>query len=129
MFYRAWLFGHAVLIGPAQLPRLHDSLRRGSQKLGLPEPPQAFVYNSNGLMNAFAMRVLGRRMVLLTSALIDVESDRQVDFVVGHELGHHVAGHLGLWRNLLKFPGSVVPFLGPAYHRARALTADPIGDL
>lgn len=123
MFYRAWLFGHAVLLGPTQLPRLYDSLQRGSERLGLPEPPQAFVYNSNGLMNAFAMRVLGRPMVMLTSALIDVQSDRQVDFVVGHELGHHVAGHLGFWKNLLKLPGTFVPFLGSAYHRARELTA------
>ena len=127
MFYRAWLFGHAVLIGPQQLPRLYDSLRRGAEKLGMREVPQAFLYNSNGLMNAFAMRVLNRRMVLLTSALIDVENDAQVDFVVGHELGHHVAGHLTFSKNLLKYPGYFIPFLGAAYHRGRELTADRIG--
>jgi hypothetical protein len=127
MFYRAYLFGHAVLIGDDQFPHLQQALKAGAAKLGLETVPQAFLYNSNGLMNAFAMRVLGTRMVLLTSALIDVESDAQVDFVIGHELGHHAAGHLNLWMNILKLPGSFVPFLGAAYHRSRELTADRIG--
>ena len=127
LFYRAWLFGHAVLIGPQQLPRLHDSLQRGAEKLGMKHVPQAFLYNSNGLMNAFAMRVLSRRMVLLTSALIDVENDAQIDFIVGHELGHHFAGHLTFWKTVLKYPGYFIPFLGTAYHRSRELTADRIG--
>lgn len=66
-------------------------------------------------------------MVLLTSALIDVQNDAQVDFVIGHELGHHAAGHLSPWKNLLRLPGSFTPFLGAAYHRSRELTADRIG--
>ena len=127
LFHRAYLYGHAVLIGERQFAHLHQALQEGAARLGLSETPQAFLYNSHGLMNAFAMRVLGTRMVLLTSALIDVESDAQVDFVIGHELGHHAAGHLNAWKNLLKMPGLFVPFLGPAYHRARELTADRFG--
>ena len=127
LFHRAYLYGHAVLIGEGQFPHLHRALQEGASRLGLKETPQAFLYNSNGLMNAFAMRVLRTRLVLLTSALIDVESEAQVDFVIGHELGHHAAGHLSPWKNLLKLPGLVIPFLGPAYHRARELTADRFG--
>ncbi len=127
LFYRAHLFGHAVLIGERQFPHLHDSLKAGAERLGLPEVPQAFLYNSNGLMNAFATRIAGRRMVLLTSALVDVQDPAQVDFVIGHELGHHAAGHLSFWKNLLKLPGQFIPFLGPAYHRSRELTADRMG--
>jgi len=127
MFYRAYLFGHAVLVGQTQFPHLHESVAAASRRLGLAHPPQTFVYNSHGLTNALAMRVLRHRMVLLTSALIDVEHDRQVDFVVAHEVGHHVAGHLGFWRNLVKYPAHAVPFLGRAYSRARELTADRIG--
>ena len=127
LFYRAHLYGHAVLIGENQFPNLHRSIVDGARKLGLKRTPQSFLYNSNGLMNAFAMRVAGRQMVLLTSALIDVQNDRQVDFVIGHELGHHAAGHLNPWINALKLPGTFVPFLGAAYHRSRELTADRIG--
>ena len=127
LFYRAHLFGHAVLIGERQFPHLHESLKAGAQRLGLPVVPQAFLYNSHGLMNAFATRIAGTRMVLLTSALVDVQDPAQVDFVIGHELGHHAAGHLSFWKNLIKLPGKLVPLLGPAYHRSRELTADRMG--
>lgn len=126
VFYRTYLFGHAVLVSEAQFPRLHASVASASGRLGLARVPQTFVHNSHGVTNAFAMRVMRHRMVLLTSALIDVDDDRQVDFVVAHEVGHHVAGHLSLWKNVLKYPAHFVPFLGPAYSRGRELTADRI---
>jgi Zn-dependent protease with chaperone function len=37
---------------------------------------------------------LGSRYVFLTSALVEATNDAQVRFVVGHEIGHHAAGHL-----------------------------------
>ncbi len=46
---------------------------------------------------------------------------------MGHELGHHAAGHLSFWKNLLLFPGKLVPLLGAAYHRSRELTCDRVG--
>ncbi len=127
LFYRAHLFGHAVLLGERQFPHLHESLKVGAERLGLSEVPQAFLYNSGGLMNAFATRIAGTQMVLLTSALVDVHDPAQVDFVIGHELGHHAAGHLSFWKNLLKLPGTFVPLLGTAYYRSRELTADRMG--
>lgn len=127
LFYRAHLFGHAVLIGERQFPGLHESLKAGAERLGLREMPQAFLYNSHGFMNAFATRIAGTQMVLLTSALVDVQDPAQVDFVIGHELGHHAAGHLSFWKNLIKLPGKIVPILGQAYHRSRELTADRMG--
>jgi Zn-dependent protease with chaperone function len=79
------------------------------------------------LVNAFARRLLGGRYVFLTSALVEASSDEQVRFVIGHELGHHAAGHLNPVLNALKLPGYVVPFLQPAYSRAREYTCDAIG--
>jgi Zn-dependent protease with chaperone function len=65
-----------------------------SRDIGPAKPPVTFLYNSNGLINAFARRVLGSRYVFLTSALVEATNDAQVRFVVGHEIGHHAAGHL-----------------------------------
>lgn len=48
-------------------------------------------------------------------------------FVVGHELGHHAAGHLDPVKNVLKAPGQFVPFLYPAYSRTREYTCDAVG--
>ena len=127
IFYRANAYGNMVLLGPDQFPEIHRSVVEGAQALGLTPAPKAFLYNSNGLLNAFARRVLGGRFVFLTSALVDVSSDEQVRFVIGHELGHHAAGHLNPWMNALKLPGHAVPFLAPAYSRAREFTCDGIG--
>ncbi len=62
-----------------------------------------------------------------TRPLVDVQNDAQVRFVIGHELGHHAAGHLNPWLNVLKLPGHYVPLLGAAYSRGREYTCDRIG--
>ena len=124
---RAYIYGHYVLVGPEQFPHLFKMVAEGAETVKLPQAPKAFVYNSGGIINAFALRLIGGRYVWLTSALIDADTDAQVRFVIGHELGHHAAGHLDWRLNLLKLPGWIVPFLGAAYSRSRELTCDRVG--
>lgn len=126
-FYRATAFGNMILIGPQQFPELYTMVRAGAEALGMKEPPKTFLYNSNGLFNAFARRLFRGRYVFLTSALVEANSDEQVRFVIGHELGHHAAGHLNAWKNLIRLPARAIPFLYPAYSRAREYTCDRIG--
>ena len=126
-FYRARAFGHFVLLSEQQCPSLYRLLTDSAAEIGLAKLPVAFVYNSNGLINAFARRLLGKPYVFLTSSLMDADTDAQVRFVIGHELGHHAAGHLDWRKNLLKLPAHVIPFLPQAYSRGRELTADRIG--
>ena len=126
-FYRAYIVGHYVMVSPDQFPTLFAAVQRGAQALGMARTPRAFVFNGNGVLSAFAVRLFGTPYVLLTASLIDAETDSQVHFVVGHELGHHAAGHLNFWKNLLLFPGRLVPLLGTAYYRSRELTCDRVG--
>ena len=127
LFYRAYSYGHMVRLGPNQFPDLHAMVKEGAERVGLKTTPTAFLYNSNGLFNAFARRIWGSRFVYLTSALVEANDDAQVRFVVGHELGHHAAGHLNPVLNFIKAPAHAVPFLAPAYSRARETTCDAIG--
>lgn len=127
VLYRASAFGNMILLGPHQFPELYAMVVAGANALGMDEPPKTFLYNSNGLFNAFARRLFGGRYVFLTSALVDATSDEQVRFVIGHELGHHAAGHLNPWKNILRLPSLAIPFLYPAYSRAREYTCDRIG--
>lgn len=125
---RAYMFGHHVMVGPDQFPHIHAMVVEGANRLGLEAPPQTFVYNSSGVMNAFALRLLGKtRYVWLTSALIDADNEEQLRYVIGHELGHHIAGHLDQMVNLVRLPALLVPFLGAAYSRSREFTCDRIG--
>ena len=48
-------------------------------------------------------------------------------FVIGHELGHHAAGHLNPWLNLIKFRAHFAPLLSQADSRARESTCDAVG--
>lgn len=125
--YRASAFGNMILLGPRQFPELYAMVVSGAQALGMDNPPKTFLYNSNGLFNAFARRLFGGRYVFLTSALVEATDDEQVRFVIGHELGHHAAGHLNPWKNFIRFPAVFVPFLYSAYSRAREYTCDRIG--
>jgi Zn-dependent protease with chaperone function len=127
LFYRASAFGNMALLGPAQFPELYEMVVAGASELGFKQPPKTFLYNSNGLFNAFARRIFGGNYVFLTSALVDASSNEQVKFVIGHELGHHAAGHLNGWLNFLRAPSQVVPFLNAAYSRSREYTCDSIG--
>lgn len=125
---RAHMIGHYVMVSEQQFPQLHKMVEEGARLLGMKEAPQAFVYNSSGVMNAMALTLVGRtRYIWLTSQLIDADSDEQVKFVIGHELGHHAAGHLNTVPGLLHLPAYIVPFLGQAYSRARELTCDRVG--
>lgn len=127
VLYRATAFGNMVLLGPEQFPDLHAMVVDGARDLGLSPTPRTFLYNSNGLFNAFARRLMGGRYVFLTSALVEASNDEQVRFVIGHELGHHAAGHLNPLLNFIKMPAHVAPFLMPAYSRGREYTCDRIG--
>lgn len=127
LLLRAYVYGHYVMVSPQQFPHLHQMVVQGAEEIGLKETPLAFVYNSAGVVNAMALKLIGRRHVWITSAILDCSDDAQIRFVIGHELAHHAAGHLDFWRNLVKFPGHFVPFLGPAYSRARELTCDRMG--
>ena len=127
LFYRANAFGNMILLGPKQFPELHGMVVAGAAELGFKQPPKTFLYNSNVIFNAFAQRILGGQYVFLTSALVEANDDDQVRFVIGHELGHHAAGHLNGWLNFLRAPSQVVPFLGAAYSRSREYTCDSIG--
>lgn len=124
--FLASIRGNGVRVGPDQLPDLHRRLVAASERLGMQKVPELYLLQSGGLLNAFATKLLSRRFVILYSSLADACSDpRQLDFVLGHELGHLAAGHLA-WNGFLA-PFRLVPWLGSAYSRAREYTGDRCG--
>ena len=124
--FRAKAMGNMILLSKEQFPHIYQMVSEGAEKLQISEP-EAFIYNSNGVLNAFARQVFGRRYLLLTSAIIDATTDEQVRFIVGHELGHHAAGHLNFMGYFLRFPARIIPFLHKAYSRQCEYTSDKLG--
>ncbi len=123
----SWLRGNAVLLSQAQLPDLRARFEDCCKRLGIEEPPEAYVMQGSGVLNAFATRFLGRNYVVLLSDIVDamdVHPDG-VNFYFGHELGHIRRHHLT--GNLLRAPVLWLPLLGAAYSRAKESTCDRHG--
>jgi Zn-dependent protease with chaperone function len=121
--FLAHVHGNGVRVSERQHPELFTRIRAASAKLGLPRTPEVYLLQGGGALNAFATKLFSRRFVILLSDLVDqCEDPRQLDFVVGHELAHHAAGHLA-W-NAFLLPFKILPLLGPAYSRACEYTCD-----
>ena len=133
----AYLFVHSALIAhirgsgvelsAAQFPDLYSQFTDCCARLQIKEPPQAFILNGNGVLNAFATKFLRTKFVVLNSDTVDAMAKHPdgARFYIGHELGHlrmkHLSGRLPRW------PVLWLPLLGAAYSRARESTCDRHG--
>lgn len=130
LFFRAGIFGNAVRISQQQFPELDRMMQDTAAELGITRVPEAFIVSGNGALNAFAIRFIGGRFVVLYASTVDMalrrESHDELRAVIAHELAHHAAGHVSILRDILIKPAMVIPYLGFAYSRACEYTADRI---
>jgi Zn-dependent protease with chaperone function len=130
--FMAHVIGNGVRVGPRQLPDLMRRIEAAAHKLGMDRVPEAYVLQAGGLLNAFATKILSRRFIIIYSNLLEAgdtddgtDKTNELDFVIGHELGHLAAGHLAT--RLFLLPARIMPWLGPAYSRACEYTCDRCG--
>lgn len=97
-------------VTPAMFGRLHRSLTWACKILDVREPelyvtvdpvPNAFTYGHT------------RPFITLTSGLIDMLSDEELFFVIGHEVGHIKAGHV-LYGTIARNIAAVMEVIGQA---------------
>ena len=124
--FLAHVKGNGVRVSERQLPELHARVKQAAAKLGMSDVPVVYLLQHGGFLNAFATKLLSRKFVIILSDLADqCEDPRQLDFIIGHELGHFAAGHLA-WNAFLA-PYKIFPLLGAAYSRACEYTCDRCG--
>jgi len=104
----------SIRLGRAQFPSLYRMVCSAAETLGI-ATPEAYLSNQPQI-NAFAFG-MDRFTITLTSELVDVLSDREIEAIVAHELGHVVCEHM-LHRSvgaMLASPLCVLPrsVLGP----------------
>ena len=128
MFTAAYIKTHALLVSERQLPELYQQVKASSERLGI-QPPNVYLLQQN-VWNAIAMKLAGRRLVILLSGAVDsllTKGDmKQLAFLVGHEIGHHYAGHLDFRRRCSEL-GGWFPWLLLWYRRRAEFTCDRIG--
>ncbi len=131
LFFEANLMQNSIKVTKNQYPDIYEILNQQARRLNITNIPKMFIYSSNGIVNAIAIRSLHNRYILLLSATVDLMLQRkkynQLAFIIGHELGHHAAGHFSYFKRIFIKPAYIVPFLGAAYARAKEFTADRIG--
>jgi Zn-dependent protease with chaperone function len=128
LWFAAYLRVNAVRVSPTQLPELYQVAQSCCHRLNMPMP-EVYVMQEN-VWNAFAAKILSRRMVVLLSGAVDSillkGNIQQLAWLLGHELGHHRAGHLDFGRKLANV-GDWCVWLKLWHSRRRELTADRIG--
>ncbi len=128
MLFVAHLKTNAVRVSESQLPALQQAIEKSCQKLGM-KAPEVYILQQN-VWNAFATKIFGRRMVVLLSGAVDSillkGDEQQLAWLIGHELGHHWAGHLDLKHKFAKL-GGVIIWLGLWHSRRAELTCDRVG--
>jgi len=90
----------SVLVGPEQMPSLHDAFTQAASMLGM-EPPDLYV-RQNPIPNAYTLALTGKKpFIVIHTSLIDLltpvtEDPRELQAVLAHELGHLKCDH-GMW--------------------------------
>lgn len=120
--------GSCVRVGPEQFPDIYSILSSHSTLLNLKQIPSLYIMQQGGILNALAMRFVGKNYVVIYSDVLAAAYKEGVDavsFIIAHELGHIKRMHMT--KNLFLFPSLFVPFLHNAYSRACEYTCDGIG--
>lgn len=107
--YRARHMLNSVELGPNQFRSLWRVVNEVAERLAIPTP-HAYLAGS-GEANAFAF---GRHShsVVLTTKLVDMMSDRELEAIIAHELGHILCEHM-LYRAVgLALTSDALPSLG-----------------
>lgn len=113
--WRALNAAGRVQVGPDQFPELYETYQKCCRRLDIhPEPP---LFLNRGGFNAMTTGI-EQPFVVVNDLLVGILPQKELEFVIGHELGHIKFDHvLNLTiAQLLKIPGMVldsVPFVGP----------------
>ncbi len=83
---------NAVRVSPTQFPRIHRLGERAAHSLDAPEPYPVFV-SQTPFVNAGAYG-MDRPFIILNSGMTTLLDDDELQFVLGHELGHIMSGHV-----------------------------------
>lgn len=93
----ALIHGSGIHVGPDQFPEIHACVETMWQRLGRgDDPPEVYIVEDS-VMNAAAVKLGRKNLVLLTDDMIHgalASSDpRTLAFVIGHELAHAALKH------------------------------------
>ncbi|MSU84831.1 MAG: M48 family peptidase [Pedosphaera sp.] len=129
LFAVAHIKTNAVEVSERQFPEIHRIATTFARQVGQPVPTIYIIQENT--WNALAMRITGKRLVVLFSGAVDSILNKgsltQLAWVIGHEMGHHYAGHLDFWRSMTVQLGSWFVWVRLWHSRRCEFTCDRYG--
>ncbi len=124
--FLSYIKWYGIKVGEKQFSDIFKLAQNSSEKLGFNKVPDIYVYNMDGIFNAFATHFFSRNFVIITTAVMDACNNdmSKLEFVVAHELVHLQRWHTR--KQFFLFPSKIIPWLGNAYSRACEYTCDGI---
>lgn len=92
---RGHFLSESVRVDPHVLPSLAKAFQDVAERAWITESFEAFVFAAADI-NAAVVPAEDRNLVILSSAAIERLAPEELNFVIGHELGHALYGHLSL---------------------------------
>ena len=114
-YWRSTLEGHSFKVDEKILGKLYTLFNDIKKKLGFDEPVDFYI-TGDASVNAFAVSSQEKgkpHIINVNSSLIQLMSDEELTFVIGHELGHLINRHADLLKLIdFIFPeGSAIPII------------------
>ena len=99
-YWRSTLEGHSFKVEKSLLEHLYDLFYDVKKQLGYEEPVDFYI-TGDASVNAFSVAAEGEgspHIVNINSALVELMTDDELRFVIGHELGHLMNRNTALLR-------------------------------
>lgn len=97
-----------IRLSPTQLPQIYNHLPPICEKLGIPEPE--FYLEMNPAPNAYTSGDT-RIFITVTSSLVEMMDDEELDSVIAHECGHILCRHV-LYKTIANYILQGADYLG-----------------
>lgn len=122
----AYIRLNGVQLSVNQYQTFYNIYTEVAKELHITHVPEAYIIDQGGNANAFAIKLVRRRMVVffaeLIERLVEEENYDELRAIAAHELTHVRCKHINYALFLLPF--KMIPLVGPAYARMQEYTAD-----
>lgn len=112
-------------------PRLYKLFWTAAQILKMPTVPELYIAHFMNELNAFTTGSDEKAYIVLSPQIVYQFDERELLFVIGHEMGHIQCGHVkyNMLARLLLSGASFVPILGSIIQGVAGLTVQPLFNL
>ncbi|MGB0849097.1 MAG: M48 family metallopeptidase, partial [Thiolinea sp.] len=90
---RRHLLSTSVRLSPQISPRLHKMAKHCGDALGLELPLELYAFSSPQYNAACFKPEDGRLYIMFSSAILEAFDEKELLYVMGHEIGHHIYHH------------------------------------